>query len=71
MFFLQTAIFLKKDGDSYSREGTGCVCAGFSIGCMLYRHPVKVITQKVKFPVLVVYVVSGKSVEITLYAYLY
>ena len=40
--------------------------AGFFIGCMLYHHPVEVITQKVKLPVLVVYVVPGKLVGITI-----
>jgi len=33
---------------------------------MLYHHPVEVITQKVKLPVLVVYVVPGKLVGITI-----
>ena len=49
-----------------SREGEGCVSAGFFIGCMLYHHPVEVITQKVKLPVLVVYVVPEKLVGITI-----
>ena len=34
---------------------------GFSIGCRMYRHPVEIVTQTVKWPVLVVQALWGKS----------
>ena len=39
---------------------------GKLFGCRNIHHPVEVVTQKVKLPVLVVYVVPGKLVGITI-----
>ena len=39
-------------------QGFGAV---FSIGCRMYRHPVEIVTQTVKWPVLVVQALWGKS----------
>ena len=39
---------------------------GKLFGCRNIHHPVEVVTQKVKLPVLVVYVVPGKLVGLTI-----
>ena len=48
MFLKKTVVFMSK--------GFG---VGKLFGCRNIPHPVEVVTQKVKLPVLVVYVVSG------------
>ena len=55
MFLKKTVVFMSK--------GFG---VGKLFGCRNIHHPVEVVTQKVKLPVLVVYVVPGKLVGITI-----
>ena len=55
MFLKKTVVFMSK--------GFG---VGKLFGCRNIHHPVEVVTQKVKLPVLVVYVVPGKLVGLTI-----
>ena len=55
VFFKNAVMFLKKTV-VFMSKGFG---VGKLFGCRNIHHPVEVVTQKVKLPVLVVYVVSG------------